>query len=60
MAQDSIGKMIYDETSRRLEIMEKPDYEYPAKAGKLDWIGIAIGVIGSLILVILCALGVIE
>lgn len=60
MAQESIEKMIYDETERRLAIMEKPDYEFPSKSGKLDVIGIVISIVASLILLILCMMGVIS
>lgn len=59
MAQESIEKMIYDETERRLAIMEKTDYEFPSKSGKGDVIGIVIGIVLSLVLLILCMTGVI-
>lgn len=60
MAQDTIEKMIYDETERRLELMEKSDYEFPPKAGVKDAIGIIASVGISLVLIILCMMGVIS
>lgn len=60
MAQESIEQMIYDETERRLQIMEKSDYEFPKKAGKADAIGIVVSVVVSIILIVLCMTGVIA
>lgn len=62
MSKDSIeiGKLIEDETERRLEIMQSPDYEWPQKAGKWNYIAVIalIGICGLLIL--LCMIGVIS
>lgn len=54
-----IGKLIDEETRRRLEIMESPDYEWPAKAGKADWIAIAAVFTICGLLILGCMTGVI-
>ncbi len=59
MAQESIEKMIYDETERRLKIMEDPNYEFPKRAGKADAAAIVAVVAVSILLIILCMTGVI-
>ena len=59
MSQESIEKVIYDETKKRLEIMEKDDYEFPAQIGRGDVIAIVGAVAVSLVLIILCMTGVI-
>lgn len=58
--EQSIEQLIYDETDRRLAQMEQPDYEFPAKAGKADYVVMAAAVLISLILIILCMTGVIS
>ena len=55
-----IGKLIDEETEKRLEIMESPDYEWPKKAGKWNWIVMAGAIIVSLVLIVLCMIGVIS
>ncbi len=59
MSQESIEKVIYDETKKRLEIMEKDDYEFPKQIGRGDVIAIVGAVAVSLVLIILCMMGVI-
>ncbi|MGM9683271.1 MAG: hypothetical protein ACI3XQ_06710 [Eubacteriales bacterium] len=59
MAKESLEKMIYDETEKRLEEMEQPDYEFPGRIGKADVIGIVAGIVISILLIILCVTGVI-
>ena len=54
-----IGKLIDEETKRRLAAMEDPDYEWPQKAGKGDVIAIVATAAVCLLLIILCATGVI-
>lgn len=61
MAKDNVNieQMIYDETEKRLAIMESPDYEFPAKSGKADYIAVGICVVCSIVLIVLCITGVI-
>lgn len=57
MSQQSIQEMIYEETQKRLKIMEDPGYEFPPRAGKLDAIGIIASIGICLLLIILCMTG---
>ena len=57
---DSIEKIISEETKKRLEIMEQPDYVFPEKMKKSDIVGIIAGVSGSILLIVLCMIGVIS
>lgn len=57
---DNIEKIIYEETEKRIEIMEKPDYQYPEQMKKSDYFGIVVGVLGSIALIVLCMIGVIS
>ena len=57
--EKSIEQMIYDETEKRLAVMKSPDYVFPKKITKADVIGIAISVGVSMVLIILCMVGVI-
>ena len=59
MAQESIEKMIYDETEKRLAEMESPEYVFPERAGKDLYIAVAVCVIISIVLLVLCITGVI-
>ena len=54
-----IGKLIHDETEKRLAEMEKPGYEFPEQLKKSDWMAIAALCIGSCVLIALCMAGVI-
>ena len=56
---ESIEKLIYEETEKRLQIMEQPDYTFPERIHKADVIGIIAGVAGSIVLIALCMMGVI-
>lgn len=56
----SIEELIYNETKNRLEIMEKPDYEFPKRIGKADAIAITAGIVLCLLLIALCMTGVIQ
>ena len=47
--KDHLEDLIYEETAKRLEIMEQPDYEFPKRMGK-----------GRLVLIALCMTGVIA
>lgn len=55
-----IGKVIEEETEKRLLEMESPEYEFPKKATKADAIGIVAAILVCLVLIILCMTGVIE
>lgn len=60
MQEQSIEELIYNETEKRLQEMEREDYEFPERINKTDYIIMAAGFIGSVILIILCMLGVIN
>ena len=49
-----IGKLIDEETKRRLEIMESSDYEWPKKAGRWNWIAIIAAIVVCIVLIVLC------
>ncbi len=56
----TIEEVIREETEKRLTEMSAPDYEFPAKIGRGDIIAMVVGVVGSLILIGLCMIGVIQ
>jgi hypothetical protein len=56
----SIEELIYNETKKRLAIMEKPDYEFPKRITKVDVIAITAGIVICCLLIALCMMGVIE
>ena len=60
MASESLEQIIYEETEKRLAEMSKKDYEFPEKADKKDYIGIACAVGVCLVLIIMCMTGVIA
>ena len=57
--KDHLEDLIYEETAKRLEIMEQPDYEFPKRMGKGDFVIIAVAVAVSLGIA-LCMTGVIA
>lgn len=57
--EKTIEELIYEETDKRLTIMEGPGYQFPQKANRADVIGIVAAIGLSLILVVLCMTGVI-
>jgi len=59
MAHD-IEKMIYDETEKRLAEMESPEYVFPARAGVGTYVGVAVCVAASIVLIVLCMMGVLS
>lgn len=59
MNQKSMEQMIYEETEKRLKVMESPGYEFPKRIGKADVIGIIAAICVSLLLIISCMLEVI-
>lgn len=58
--KDHLEDLIYEETAKRLEIMEQLDYEFPKRMGKGDFVIIAVAVAVSLVLIALCMTGVIA
>ena len=55
--QDSIKQLIYEETERRLEIMQSDTYEFPKKMTRVDYGIIIASVAASLVLIVTCMLG---
>lgn len=55
-----IGKLIDEETEKRLDMMQSPDYEFPTKAGAWNWFVIGGAILASLVLIVLCMTGVIS
>lgn len=54
-----IQELITEETEKRLAAMQSPDYSFPKRMGKLDFVFIISGIAISTILIILCMCGVI-
>lgn len=55
--QSSIEQLIYEETERRLEIMQSDTYEFPKKMTRVDYGIIIASVAASLVLIVTCMLG---
>lgn len=55
--QESIEQLIYEETERRLEIMQSNTYEFPKKMTRVDYGIIIASVAASLVLIVTCMLG---
>ena len=55
--QGSIEQLIYEETERRLEIMQSDTYEFPKKMTRVDYGVIIATVAASLVLIVTCMLG---
>ena len=55
--QGSSEQLIYDETERRLEIMQSDTYEFPKKMTRVDYGIIIASVAASLVLIVTCMLG---
>ena len=55
--QGSIEQLIYEETERRLEIMQSDAYEFPKKMTRVDYGIIIASVAASLVLIVTCMLG---
>lgn len=55
--QGSIEQLIYEETERRLEIMQSDTYEFPKKMTRFDYGIIIASVAASLVLIVTCMLG---
>lgn len=61
MVQDriNIGKIIDEETEKRLEIMSSEDYEWPQRADRKDAIAIIATIFVCGVLVVVCMMGII-
>lgn len=57
MKKDSIEDLIYQETEKRLEIMQSDSYEFPERMTKADYAIITAAVVVCLTLIIACMLG---
>ena len=55
--QGSIEQLIYEETERRLEIMQSDTYEFPKKMTRVEYGIIIASVAASLVLIVTCMLG---
>ena len=55
--QGSIEQLIYEETERRLELMQSDSYEFPKKMTRVDYGIIIASVAASLVLIVTCMLG---
>lgn len=55
--QGSIEQLIYEETERRLEIMQSDTYEFPKIMTRVDYGIIIASVAASLVLIVTCMLG---
>ena len=55
--QGSIEQLIYEETERRLEIMQSDTYEFPKKMTRVDYGIIIASVAASLVLIVTGMLG---
>ena len=56
----NLEELIYEETERRLDIMESKEYKFPKRITKVDSYIIASIIITSLVLIILCMSEVIK
>ena len=55
--QGSIEQLIYEETERRLEIMQSDTYEFPKNMTRVVYGIIIASVAASLVLIVTCMLG---
>lgn len=55
--EGGIEQLIYEETERRLEIMQSDFYEFPKKMTRVDYGIIIASVAASLVLIVTCMLG---
>lgn len=55
--EGGIEQLIYEETERRLEIMQSDSYEFPKKMTRVDYGIIIASVAVSLVLIVTCMLG---
>ena len=55
--EGGIEQLIYEETERRLDIMQSDSYEFPKKMTRVDYGIIIASVAASLVLIVTCMLG---
>lgn len=55
--EGGIEQLIYEETERRLKIMQSDSYEFPKKMTRVDYGIIIASVAASLVLIVTCMLG---
>lgn len=55
--EGGIEQLIYEETERRLEIMQSDSYEFHKKMTRVDYGIIIASVAASLVLIVTCMLG---
>ena len=55
--EGGIEQLIYEETERRMEIMQSDSYEFPKKMTRVDYGIIIASVAASLVLIVTCMLG---
>ena len=55
-----LEELIYEETKKRLDIMESKEYKFPEKISKIDSYIIISIIILSLLLIVLCMVEVIK
>ncbi|MCI8514217.1 MAG: hypothetical protein HFI93_06255 [Lachnospiraceae bacterium] len=60
MEKQSIERILYSETEKRLNLMEQADYEFPERIAKSDAAMIIGSVALCVILIALCMTGVIR
>lgn len=56
----NLEELIYEETKKRLDIMESKEYKFPEKISKIDSYIIISIIILSLLLIVLCMVEVIK
>ena len=56
----NLEELIYEETKKRLDIMESKEYKFPEKISKTDSYIIISVIILSLLLIVLCMVEVIK
>jgi len=56
----NLEELIYEETKKRLDIMESKEYKFPEKISKTDSYIIISIIILSLLLIVLCMVEVIK
>lgn len=56
----NIEELIYEETEKRLNIMQSQDYQYPERIKKIDIIAILALVIVNIVLMMMFIFGVVS
>lgn len=60
MEQNSIEQLIYQETEERLNEMQSDSYEFPKQITRVDVVCMIVGAAVSVVMIVLCMLGVIK